>query len=799
MKNYLPLIILLSSLSSFGQSFWQEDFSNGFPTDWMTEDLRPNNVLWNHCDGANNCNLFSADFRSATASNGFLVVKPPLNVPFESILTTPIIDCSDKEKVVLEFETFVQTAFISAAEGYKLYVKNENEDWLQFDLLPEQNKQSAAQLSHNAEKITIDISEMAAMNSQVQIRWEWNGFREQDLALDDVKIYDYEPYYDKVIWGHESGQGDFDGGMNGWTTRTTIPFNHPTFKWEWEQFGSVVKAFSISQLSPFSDFKRDFPYVNSYSNHNGAMVFNADFFSTMGTMPPPNPPQDYVSELISPIIDLSNVQTEVNLRFEQLAMLGGMPPNPPTPSITFFSFSTDGGASWGDPIPFNENVIYDQIHQSTETISLCGAAGAEAFRMKFTFSGQFYFWAIDDIVLIEKDSFDLQIKSNFYSVAPNYQTPASQVEPLFFLVDIENFGTEVERDVELSVSVTDLFDNQVVFEDSKILDTINQCELKGNEIFGRFVPPSTPAKYEVEYTVKSNGIDPTPENNSLKWNFEITEKTYAKESGRTTGIRPNDINKGFEYGNCFYLENGDGFKIDSIIFGLEDPENSVGAELNLFVYRFFGDADEDAFVGPTERDIVGVGTYRVKGTEHLTSDGLVKAEILNIDSLEQVGVDAESGAFYLATVQYFNGRNLPCPLQASQTIDYTATYFMYDSLNLPRFAGIELDDQGRFDLLSRLNLIPVIRLNLTESLVKVTDREEQPLLIYPNPTDERFRLVSKSKSSNDILELYDLKGQLLKKWKANESDFSIEEFPKGVYFLKMKTTEEIYVGKLIKG
>lgn len=799
MKNYLPFLLLLSSLSAFGQSFWQEDFSNGFPTDWATEDLRTNNVLWNYCDGADNCNLASSDFNSATASNGFLVVKPPLNISFKSILTTPVIDCSDKEKVILEFETFVQTAIVSAASGYQLYVKNENEDWLLYDLLPEQDTESAAQLSHNAEKITIDISEMAAMNSEVQIRWEWSGIREQDLALDDVKIYDYEPYYDKVIWGNEAGQGDFDGGMNGWTTETTIPFDHPTFKWEWEPFGSVEKAFSISRLNRFRDFKRDFPYVNSYSNENGAMVFNADFFSTMGTMPPSNPPPTYSSELISPIIDLSDVQNDINLRFEQLAMLGGMPPNPPIPSITYFNFSTDGGVTWGNPIPFNESVIYDQIHQSKETISLCGAAGTAEFRMKFTFSGQFYFWAIDDVLLVEKDSFDLQIKSNFYSVAPNYQTPASQVEPLFFLVDVENFGSEIERATELSVSVIDLSDNQVVFQTSKILDSIKQCELRGNEILGRFVPANAPAKYEVEYKVQSNGNDPTPENNTLKWNFEITENTYAKESGRTTGIRPNDINQGYEYGNCFFLENGDGFKIDSITFGLEDPESSIGAELNLFIYRFFGDADEDAFVDFDERDIVGIGTYRVKGNEHLISDGLVKVAILNVDSLEQTGVDAESGAFYLATVQYFNGSNLPCPLQASQAIDYSGTVFMYDSLNLPRFAGIEKDMSNRFDLLSLIDLIPVIRINLTQRITSVADINEQPLLIHPNPISDRFELISKPISSNAILELYNLKGQLLKKWNTNDSNFSIEEFSKGVYLLKMRTEKEIFVGKVIKG
>jgi hypothetical protein len=63
-------------------------------------------------------------------------------------------------------------------------------------------------------------------------------------------------------------------------------------------------------------------------------------------------------------------------------------------------------------------------------------------------------------------------------------------------------------------------------------------------------------------------MDANPADNELKWNFEISDRTYAKESGSTTGIRPNDTNEGYEYGNCFYLENGNGFKIDSITISL---------------------------------------------------------------------------------------------------------------------------------------------------------------------------------------------------------------------------------------
>ncbi len=81
----------------------------------------------------------------------------------------------------------------------------------------------------------------------------------------------------------------------------------------------------------------NYPYLDSYSNHTGAMVFNADFYTTGDSMAVPPPYPRYHAELISPSIDLRSVKNEVNVRFEQLCMKAGTQ-SVEFPSTTSFTF-----------------------------------------------------------------------------------------------------------------------------------------------------------------------------------------------------------------------------------------------------------------------------------------------------------------------------------------------------------------------------------------------------------------------------------------------------------------------------
>ena len=136
-------------------------------------------------------------------------------------------------------------------------------------------------------------------------------------------------------------------------------------------------------------------------------------------------------------------------------------------------------------------------------------------------------------------------------------------------------------------------------------------------------------------------------------------------------------------------------------------------------------------------------------------------------------------------------------MQASQDFDYTATFFLYDSLNISRFSAVEKVSNDRFDLISfGFDLIPVIRAHVNPISVSTVEIEEKKLVVFPNPSKDYFEI---SENYTGLLQLYDLSGRLVKYWKANgQNRFEIEEMSQGVYQLILRDGENVHRGKLIK-
>ncbi|HRF37688.1 MAG TPA: hypothetical protein PK198_02775, partial [Saprospiraceae bacterium] len=66
-----------------------------------------------------------------------------------------------------------------------------------------------------------------------------------------------------------------------------------------------------------------------------------------------------------------------------------------------------------------------------------------------------YFWAIDDIELLNQDlsiQNDMQVNT-FFARAPNAITPASQLEPFGFVADVKNNGRLTAASSTLTVSI----------------------------------------------------------------------------------------------------------------------------------------------------------------------------------------------------------------------------------------------------------------------------------------------------------------------------------------------------------
>jgi len=272
---------------------------------------------------------------------------------------------------------------------------------------------------------------------------------------------------EKVVWGNEPGQGDFDGGKNGWGTVTLECNGAPSEldTWKYDADGILDEGALSLGVSPGPSFC------------NGMMAFDSDYLDNEGRIVDANGNIDLtqqgtgpcaapqIGELVSPIIDISGSDVAgVSLEFYQETRQLN--------SRYFIEYSIDGGLEY-TAVEINDEIDGNAFNEVVKmTIPLPGAAGSSQLRVKFTFLGNYYYWLIDDVKIVERAANNLRVNENFFAVAPNVRVPKSQVDPINFLADIQNLGASTQENTMLSISVTDDATGTEVHSDAVNLGSI---------------------------------------------------------------------------------------------------------------------------------------------------------------------------------------------------------------------------------------------------------------------------------------------------------------------------------------
>lgn len=797
------LLLFFTLQTSFAQVFWSEHFDqSGLPAGWQTTDPSGNQKLWTRCETSAGCLPGNLIFQSESAADGFAFIRSSGNGPLAnnhlSRLTSAPINCAGKNEVILEFQAYLITFNIHAAKGARVKVRSGTGDWKTY--LPfchHSEEPHREKISKNPERISLDISEVAAGKTAVQIEWEWEGNDEVFWCLDDVQLLSENPFYKETVWGREPGTGDFSGGLNGWTVNA---LSNPAKSWTWDSTGNVLKARSVG-ITQFP-----FPYIETYSSCNGTAAFNADFYSTGGTNPITPPYPVYEGELISPAIDLSNQTEEVALQFTQLVRL--LNPHPSYEWQTSIAVSTDNGRTWSELKNVNEDVPQSEWHNSTRNIPLSGVEGNSRVKIKFVFAGDLYFWVLDDVMLVRRKRNDLALKTNFFAIAPNAMTPASQVEPFGFLCDFENSGTIAQPNTRLSNLVVNADNGEILFRDTLHFSEIIKDELIQNQIFAKAYEPERQVQnLEGVYTIGSDSLDQELSNNEILWRFSVTDSIFAKEMGFTKSVIPSRNPPAFHYGNCFFVPNGEHFAATAISFGISNSSALRGRELTVNLFEWVGDVNADLLANPSEYVLVGSETYKVKGNEGAVSQGIITVPIFDLSGAP---VFLKNQKYYLATVEYQTALNLPCEMMFSDAFDYKAAWFVSSELGRPHYAGMDdFDLNGNFDIFGfGMESVPLIRLHISKNAVSTHQTEPASLpdfSIFPNPathevfvngffenlpfpafwkiTDQQGKVVFEKEISN--LE------------SGNSWRIDLKNFPKGFYLVSLKTAKGVLQKKLL--
>lgn len=407
---------------------------------------------------------------------------------------------------------------------------------------------------------------------------------------------------------------------------------------------------------------------------------------------------------------------------------------------------------------------------------------------------------------------------NISMVAPNYETPYSQVE-CFQLGIPHPFSAFGSQDT-FYLSIFDDGSGIEVYQDSYITNgTTNEDSLEC------FTPSDNITSYTGYSHAALTGVDPNPLNNYDTINFAITQNTFSKENGGTQTIVPDDAiwapgaPHSWTYGNAYYIVNGsdhpNNFVAESAIFSLGNAQNPEleGRLISVYLYKWDEDIDQDQRMDPEERTKVGFSFYQITGNE--TPYDLIQVPLLNFPGGTPVPVSLESNQMYVLMVEYVPMDDVDLEFVVSTAIDYGPTIFATDLLDYPRFASMlgigedgSLESEAYASIGFGYQFVPVVRLNISGQHPTVSTTNalspDSKLELSPNPANDVLNVaIDLAEIQKEaIIKIYDSNGSILieknyKNLKYEKINFDLSKFVIGTYFLHFITADGVRTERFV--
>ncbi|MBX2926671.1 MAG: T9SS type A sorting domain-containing protein [Saprospiraceae bacterium] len=524
---------------------------------------------------------------------------------------------------------------------------------------------------------------------------------------------------------------------------------------------------------------------------------------------PGAPAEDHTTRLTTTPIDCSD-RDLVFLRFQSL--IGVFDYDASTNAIV--RVSTDGGTTWTDFTAFpclvtgaaNPPCVRWSANPEVVVVNISSAAANEAnVLIQWQWNGGWeYFWALDDVELIDSDPRlpnNMRI-NNFFAFAPNAQTPASQVEPFGFLADIENVGTAAQMGAVLTVTIENSNEEEI-FSTSIMYGEIASDSTAENVLFPtEFVMPAIPDLYFGTYTLTlSPEEDQDTSNNTREFAFAVTQFTFAKELEATRSVAP-AADDSYTYGNVYYVPNGQGYLADALSFRVANADELAGRSVTTLLYKWDGDANDNLRADPAE---FGGGPIAFNSYTFVGDEG-TNFITLPVD-LDGNEIALEDDSYYIVVVQYTTDDDQPMFLLANGVNDYQATWFRSDSLGAPRYAGaLDVGNTGSFGLVGfGFSIVPVVRFHIADP-----SSAQEPVLpatainVYPNPANEQFTVALNldAPSSKVEVSIMDISGKVLRVENhqnlfREQLSYNVANLPSGAYNVRVRTDKGIVVKRVV--
>ncbi len=589
---------------------------------------------------------------------------------------------------------------------------------------------------------------------------------------------------DEVIWG-ANGEGNFENGLGDWETEGLSDASHV---WTWIENGNITSKSACGSA------------IMALSDYQVADGFDLD-------NPPPPPYNQYMSELISPSIDLSGAEA-VAVKFAQYNLkLNGS---------TFVSTSIDGGTTWSDPLEVDTDNTQDSDVINTELIRLplSGVGNESDVRIKFTIDGDFFFWGIDDVEIVKLTGNNVSMSDAFYTpISYGFPQTHADADTFFFFATVRNSGGSILNNVKLDVSITNNDSGEEVFSDSGTQASVAIGEVVQVASDNLFVPNTLPVgKYTIQYDLSVlDAAETNQSDNSTSKIFEVTENTFSKEPGPLDNGFYGGSRPGGEWAAAaVYRMSG---SVDEYVAtnAVTSISSNSGTLTDNFVDVFLVKLNEGidfANFDFQETDLLGHPSFDIitQNTHVFTTEE--NGELITVPfSSSGQGVPLEPGESYMVILR-FDGTQA-----GSATVPNEELFLAYNSD--PRVANI-IDDVGFIsDLVVSVDQsqwfsgfagdpAPVIRMEVElESDVDDIPLAEGSFLVYPNPANDYLKVELDFEETTDAtIVMAALDGRILQvKELSNVSKRSLElnvtNLTSGTYILKAYTDKGSTTHKVV--
>ena len=634
------------------------------------------------------------------------------------------------------------------------------------------------------------------------------------------KPYDSDFSNSIVLWGNQPGQGDFNGGLNNWTTEGISCNGTPAESalWAWNATGLPFWYFGGQEIFDIVEA------IKSRTSCNGSVIFDSALLNLgEDQMGGPCPWMEHEGALISPVIDLSeNNSAGISLIFNQ--------------SMQRFS----GGEHWID-YSLDGGLTYTEIQINTEKTQLTNAStdaadgyyneefrvllpdaeNAENLRIRFRFKGGAYWWIIDDVRIVETEANNIRVQSNFFAIAPWAILPVNQIYPFGALADVANIGASDQTNVVLNHTVVNSDTQVEIYNESLVYGTVVADSVYENRLNPTLIElPAVAATYTGTYTLTQNETDFDDADNTISFNYSVGGNTFALEDGATravalaNGIYDDGAPLSYALGNYFRPVEDDTVK--HIVWGVANAAEMVDRTVQIYLIQWT-DTNGDLIAESNERRFIGLSEYTFTGTEG--DDAILEATLENFDNPgDPIIMKAGFGYFAIVEYQASSADDPQFFLLASENYNYGAAVLASDSavaLGLAdqrvfstvlgfspdgNIADIdyEVRELGANRVFLGHGIIPLVRI-VVESTVNTVDPLplDNAISAYPNPATDMLQVkLEFSQPYSDVkLRLIDNLGRVVYYKALNQTitthveAVSVSDLSSGNYMLQVETID----------